>query len=213
MADDVVEHNEVVSIAGGGQLNEPWQLVGGYFHQGVFTFREGSFFLAQVDGEVEVCIGEEGVDAVFYEQHGHHEGEEVVFEVILNELLLYCCKFQSAEDEHVVFSEFGDNLFFKNFREFFLLLVDDLVDIFEEDTGFEVELGFGFFAYFFQFSDTGYTDTEKLIEVGGVDGQKFESFEQWDSGVFGFLEHAVVEGKPRNVAVGIRQGMHVVAGW
>jgi hypothetical protein len=27
------------------------------------------------------------------------------------------------------------------------------------------------------------------------------------------LEHAVVEGKPRNVAVGIRQGMHVVAGW
>jgi hypothetical protein len=27
------------------------------------------------------------------------------------------------------------------------------------------------------------------------------------------LEHAVVEGKPRNVAVGIRQGRHDVAGW
>jgi hypothetical protein len=68
-----------------------------------------------------------------------------------------------------------------------------------------MKLGSGFFAYFFEFSDARHPDSEELIQVGRVDGQKFKPFQQRYCGVFGFLEHPIVEGEPGDVALSIGQ--------
>lgn len=44
-------------------------------------------------------------------------------------------------------------------------------------------------------------DAVEFVEVGGVDGEEFEAFDEGDIGAFGFLEDAVIKGEPAQVAV------------
>ena len=85
-----------------------------------------------------------------------------------------------------------------------------MVDFLEQFAGVEMQLGAGFFAYFFEFSDTCYPNTEELIEVGRVDGQKLEALQQWYCRVFGFLKNPVIKREPGDVAVSIRQRLQWV---
>ena len=103
-------------------------------------------------------------------------------------------------------TQFGDDLLLENFGNFFLMPIDDAVDFAQDFARVEVKLSLGFFAYFFQIPDAGDTNAEKLIEVGRVNRQEFQPFEQRHGGVFGLLQHAVIERKPGNIAVDVGQG-------
>lgn len=202
---DIVEQDYVVGAGRRRKRYETWQLIAGYFYNSIFALCHGLFALAQVYGQVQVRIGQERPDAAFDQQYRHNERQKVVAEISLYESALFGVQIEPAQHPDAVARQFGYDLVEKNIGKFALLPVDDPVNFFQYFRWVEIELGFCFFAHLFQIADVGDPDAEKLVEVGRIDGQKLESFQQGDSRVFGFLEDAVIERKPGNIAMNERE--------
>ena len=206
MAHNIIKQNHIMPAALGRQWHETRYLVRGNFHQGIFAIGQGSFFLAQMNRQVKMGIGQKRIDAALDEQHGHYERQKIALEITLYKGSLFRIQVQPPEDVYMMFAKFRNDLFFKYLGVFLLLPIDNFMYFFQQFAGIEVKLGAGFFAYFFEFADTSYPYSEKLIQIGRVDGQKLEPLQKRHGGVFGFLKHAIIEGEPGDVAMGIGQG-------
>lgn len=119
----------------------------------------------------------------------------MVFEVGFYIFFLSIIQVEVVDYVNVVVVEFGYDFFFKNLVKFFLLFIDDLLDVFYDLFGIDVQFFFGFFVYVQEVVVVSYVYLEKFIEVGRVNGQEFNLFKEWYGGVFGFLKYLVIEGK------------------
>ena len=109
------------------------------------------------------------------QQYRHHERKKVILEVIFNEFLLLFIHVEPAQQVDIMPLELGDNHIQENFREFTLLAIDNAVNLLQENTRIEVQLGLRFFSHLLEFSNTGDPDPEKLVEIGRVNSEELQS--------------------------------------
>lgn len=73
MAHNIIEQDHVMSTAFGWERYESGNLVRRDLHQCIFAVGERLFFLAQMNSQIQVGIGQKRVDAALDQQHGHDE--------------------------------------------------------------------------------------------------------------------------------------------
>ncbi len=191
VAHHVVEHDDVVLARQGRQHQEARQVIGRDFYDGVL--RGARLAVAHVERQVEGGVVEERPHLVGHQQHGLHEGQHVVVEVVLDELALLLVQVEPPQQVDVVVGQFGHDLVLEDVAELLLLPVDDLEDLFEQLLGVVVQFALGFLAHAQQVAVLRHPYPEKFVQVIGIDGQELDAFEQGHGRVFGLLQDAVIE--------------------
>lgn len=100
----------------------------------------------------------------------------MIFEVGFYIFFLGIVKIEVVDYVNVVVVQFWNDFFFKNLVEFFLLFVDDLLDVFYDLFGVDMQFFFCFFVDMQQVVVVSYVYLEEFIEVGGINGQEFDVF-------------------------------------
>ncbi len=156
---------------------------------------------ADEDADGEGLVGDEGEGMAGIDGEGGEDGEDLGAEIVVGFGALFGGEFDVVAEEDIFAFEGGAEVVGPEMDDLAGEGVDAFADGFELLVGGEAVVG-AFGGFFGDFAlEEADAFHEEFVGVAGVDGEEFDAFEERRTGVHGFVEDAVVEVEPGEVAV------------